>query len=78
MDIQTRKLEIIEYLITLKDEEVFNQIEVIIDTLKKNPNFPINPLTQQEIIDRAKKSNDDYFAGKFQEQSELEGKSKNW
>jgi len=76
MDLQTRKLNIIEYLIGLTDETVFNVIEKIINESK---NTSINKsFTQQELIERAKKSNQDYHLGNIIDQKQLEAESKNW
>ena len=76
MDLQARKLNIIEYLIGLTDETVFNLIEKIINESKNasaNKSF-----TQQELIERAQISNQDYLSGNFKDQKQLEAESKNW
>ena len=76
MDLQARKLYIIEYLIGLKDETVFNIIEKIINESKNtsaNKSF-----TQHELIERAQISNQDYLSGNFKDQKQLEAESKNW
>ncbi len=76
MDLQTRKLNVIEYLIRLTDENIFNVIEKIVNESK---NKSVNRrFTQQELIERAVKSNQDYQAGKIKNQSQLEAESKNW
>ena len=76
MDLQTRKLNVIEYLIRLTDENVFNVIEKIINE-SKNKSVS-RRFTQRELIERAKISNQDYQAGKIKNQSQLESESKNW
>ncbi len=76
MDLQARKLNIIEYLIGLTDETVFNVIEKIINESKNasaNKSF-----TQQELIERALKSNQDYQSGNIIDQKQLEAESKHW
>ena len=78
MDLQTRKLDIIEYLIRLKDEKIFYLIEDLIIRSKSGQDIPYRPLTKQELIERAKKSNEDYLSGKFTDQKKLEIESKNW
>ena len=78
MDLQTRKLNIIEYLIGLKDEKMFRIIEDLIKTSKRAKKLPSRPFTEQELIERAKKSNKDYLAGNFTDQDELEIESKKW
>ena len=76
MDLQTRKLNIIEYLIGLTDESVFNIIEKIINE-SKNKSVS-RRFTQQELIERALISNQDYQSGNFIDQNQLKTESKNW
>jgi len=45
---------------------------------KKDLDQSLKPFTQEELIERAKKSNSDYLAGKFKTQEQLEIESKNW
>ena len=78
MDLQTRKLNVIEYLIGLKDENIFSIFEEIVNESKSRDTKINKPFTQQELIKRANKSNHDYLAGKFKEQEQLETESKNW
>jgi len=78
MDLQTRKLNIIEYLISLKDENIFKAIEDVINKAKPVRKQSFRNFTQKELIERAKKSDEDYLSGNFTEQEQLEIKSKNW
>lgn len=78
MDLQARKLDIIEYLIKLKDEKIFNIIKDLIIRSKSGKDIPYRPLTKQELVERAKKSNEDYLSGKFIEQEKLEVESNKW
>ena len=78
MDLQTRKLNLIEYLIGLTDENIFGIFEKIVNESKAGETKANKPFTQQELIERAKKSNDDYLAGNFKDQEQLEKESKNW
>ena len=75
MNLQTRKLEAISYLISLQDEKSFLKIE---NAIKETQNNPIKKLTKQEILNRAKISNQDYLNGNFKSQDELELESKKW
>lgn len=80
MDIQTRKLKAIEYLIGLHDEKVLRKIESTINdvqerqTIRKN----LKPMTQEQMIERAKRSTSDYLSGKIKTQEQLEQESENW
>jgi len=56
MDLQTRKLNIIEYLIRLQDDKVFRKIESAIFGDKKQDIPKVKLLTQKNLIDRANKS----------------------
>lgn len=78
MDLQTRKLNAIEYLISLQDERIFNKIEVTINSVKAQKTATLKPLTKKQLVDRAKKSNEDYSAGRFKSQDQLEIESESW
>ncbi len=78
MDLQTRKLNLITYLSQLQDESSINKIEKIL--YKKNPVEEINfkSFTQEELIERIKKSEKDFAESKLKTQEELEMSSANW
>jgi hypothetical protein len=78
MDLQTRKLNAIEYLINLQDEKIFKKIEATIDNVKSQEKVKLKPFTKKQLIDRANLSNEDYLAGRFKTQDQLETESKNW
>lgn len=78
MDLQTRKEDLIEYLLELQDEAVFQRIEGIINKTRHSATKSLKQLSSQELIDRAKKSNEDYLSGKFIDQEQLEKESNNW
>ncbi|MDD3789836.1 MAG: hypothetical protein PHO94_14250 [Petrimonas sp.] len=77
MDLRTRKLNVIEYLIGLDDEEVFSKIEATIFENKKQLK-KFRPFTRQDLIARANRSNEDYEAGRIITQEDLEVESENW
>jgi len=79
MNIQTRKYSLIEYLIGLRDETVLSKIESAIESVTKNKNIQeFEPYTQEQLFNRAKKSNDDYVARNYKTQEQLENESANW
>ena len=78
MDLQTRKLNAIEYLIHLQDEEVFKEIEATIFKTKDVREKAFKPFTEKQLIERARKSNKDYLAGKYKTQEQLETESQKW
>jgi len=80
MDLQTRKLNVIEYLVGIHDEKLFSKIEEAITEVKKKQPIiqSFKPFTKEQLIDRAKRSNLDYQSGKFMTQEQLERESENW
>lgn len=79
MDLQTRKLNAIKYLIQIQDEKLFNKIESVIneskDTLESKR---VKPFTKKQLIQRAKEANQDYLSGNYKTQDQLEQESENW
>ncbi len=75
MNLQSRKLKAIEYLIGLRDEKTFRRIESVIAEAHEEQ---MSPLTQEQLIERAKQSTEDYISGRFISQEQLEEESKNW
>ncbi len=80
MDLQTRKLNAIEYLIGLQDEKVFSKIESTILQSQKHGHRKVSlkPFTQEELLKRAEQSNNDYLLGNVKTQEELEKESETW
>ncbi|MFO8021798.1 MAG: hypothetical protein R6U65_04965 [Perlabentimonas sp.] len=78
MDLQTRKLNAIEYLIHLQDEDVFKKIEDTIFKAKDVTEKEFKPFTEKQLIERARKSNKDYLAGNYKTQEQLEIESQKW
>ena len=78
MDLTARKLNAIEYIAGLKDENAFKNIELAIMENKARHNKKLKPLTQKQLLARAEKSNRDYHAGKYSTQEALEKESENW
>ena len=68
MDLQTRKLNAIEYIAGLEDEDIFNKIELTILENKVRSERKLKPFSRKQIIERAEKSNRDYKSGKFKTQ----------
>ncbi|MDY0236979.1 MAG: hypothetical protein RBR71_13220 [Gudongella sp.] len=78
MDLQTRKLNAIEYLIHLQDEGLLEKIEETILKAKGVTAKAFKPFTEKQLIERARKSNEDYLAGKYKTQKQLEKESQEW
>ncbi len=78
MDLQTRKLNAIEYLIHPEDEDVSIKIEETILNAKGPRQKSLKPFTEDQLIERAEKSNSDYLASKFKTLEQLEIESQKW
>jgi hypothetical protein len=78
LDLQTRKLNAIEYLIGLHDEKIFRKIEPTIIEVQKQQTVrrSVKPLTVRQLVDRANRSTKDYLSGKFKTQDQLEKNQK--
>ena len=77
MDLQTRKLNVIEYLIRLQDDNMIQEIETLIFESKIHDKNS-QQLTENDLLERALKSNTQYKSGEFVDQDELEKESKSW
>ena len=79
MDLQSRKLSLIGYLVDIQDEKVIGDIEsTIFESRKLSSQQSLKRLTEEELINRAEEANKDYLAGRIKSQDELETESKNW
>lgn len=76
MNIQDRKLNIIEQLIILNDEEIFNKVEALINSSIKKP--PLKKLTKEELENRARISNKNIEEGEVFSQEDVEKTAQNW
>ena len=75
-NIQDRKLNIIEKLILLNDEDLFKQIEELINSSMKRP--MMKRLTKEELINRAQVSNRNIEKDEVLTQEEVEKLSQRW
>lgn len=78
MNIQTRKLNVINYIINLADEIELCRIEAEILKSKKIETREYKPFTQDELLARVKESMEDYKKGNYSTQEEIEDESENW
>ena len=76
LNIQERKLNIIEQLIILNDEAVFEQVEELINSSVKRPQ--LKKLTKEEIEKRAKISDENIVNGEIYSQEDVEKLSQKW
>ena len=78
MDLQTRKLNAIEYIAGLEDESIFNKIELTILENKVRAERKLKPFTKKQLIERAEKSSREYKSGTYKTQEALEKESESW
>jgi len=78
MDVQTRKLNVIETLIRLPGDDMIQEIENLIIESKTINDKKFHPLTEDDLIKRAEKSNSDYISGEIIDIAPFEEEFKNW
>ena len=78
MNLESRKYDVIRYLINLQDENLFLKIESAIAKVKKGEQDNPKRFTRQQLIDRAEQSNKDNLAGRVKTQQEIELESEDW
>jgi hypothetical protein len=79
MDLQSRKMNLIGYLMDIQDEQVFSRIESqILSDREQNSRQNLKQFTQEELINRAEEATREYLAGKTKTQDQLESESKGW
>lgn len=78
MNIQTRKLNVINYIVNLTDEQQLKRIEVEILKNQKTEPREYKPFTQDELLARVKESMEDYRKGNFTIQEEIGYESESW
>jgi len=80
MDLQTRKLKVISYLIDIQDEKVLDQIEAAVIGVRGKRKISTMPIlmTPKQMVERAKKSDDDFRAGRVKTQEQLEKEAETW
>ena len=79
MDLQSRKLNLIGYLIDIQDENVISDIEsTIVESRKKSNPQNLRIFSPEELVSRAEEANKDYIAGRIKTQEELESDAQGW
>ena len=76
--LKSRKLSLIEFLLSIQDEKVFDKLEANIQKSLKLLHVNDFVLTKNELKKRANISTGQIKAGKVLSQKALEDQSKNW
>lgn len=77
-DLQTKKLNAIEYIEGLEDESILNKIELAILGNKVRTKRKLKSFTKKQLLERAGKSKRDYKTDKYKTQEALEKESDSW
>lgn len=79
MDLQTRKLELIQKFLKIQSEDVISRIEKILSKENKiSDNEDFKPMTIEEFNSRIDQSMEDSNNGRLIEASELKAKIDKW
>ncbi len=76
MSLESRKIRVIEYLLSVEDETELQKIEESLVSYRTSNK--LEPLTKEDIIERALKSNRDIKDGNCISQEQLREESKSW
>lgn len=76
--LKSRKLSLIEFLLSIQDEKVFDKLEANIQKSLKSLNVNEIVFTKNELKKRAAISTSQIKSGKVLSQKALEEQSKNW
>jgi hypothetical protein len=78
LSLQIRKMNLIEYLLGVQDEKVFDKIELNIQKSIKNVKPDDIIFTKSDLVKRAEFSNKQIKKGHTINQKDLEQQAKNW
>lgn len=78
-DLQVRKLSLIEWLARVDDEKTISEFEAVQKKRRvENYEKSLKPMTQAELIRRAKRANKEIAEGKYVTTEELEREAATW
>lgn len=77
-DLQLRKINLIEFLLGIQDEKMFDKVESTIQKSLKAVNPSDIVFTKKNLIDRAQFSNNQIKKKHVLSQKDLETQSENW
>lgn len=78
MDFSLRKLTLIEWLDSLQDERLIAKIEQLKNKTQVSTSLSFVPMTKEELIQRAKRAEEDIKAGRLISDEDLEKEAENW
>ena len=78
LNLQNRKLNVIEYLTVMQDEKLFSKIENLVNESKENIHPSVKKMTKKELITRTLQAETDIQGKRLLSQSDLEKESQFW
>lgn len=79
MNIAVKKVEIIEWLVQLKDESLLKKIEKLKNqSIKDSYESKLKPMTSKSYKAMLRESEEDYLKGRVTTQDNLEREVENW
>jgi predicted transcriptional regulator len=78
MDIQVKKLELIEWIAQISDVNIISKMDKIRKTYLTMSNENINPMTVKEFYASIERAEEDIKSGRIYTQEEVEKESENW
>jgi len=78
MDIQVKKLELIEWIAQISDINIISKMDKIRRTYLTMSNENIKPMTVKEFYASIERAEEDIKSGRIYTQEEVEKESENW
>lgn len=81
MDVQTKKLHLIEKLLQVEDSDVLERVKALLESEESGqPAFHINgrSISNNALLSRANQANDAIEIGNYKTLSQLKHKAKSW
>lgn len=78
MDIQVKKLELIEWIAQMSDSKIISKMDKIRRTYLTISKENVKPMTVKEFYASIDRAEEDIKSGRFYTQEEVEKESENW
>lgn len=78
MDIQVKKLELIEWIAQISDSNIISKMDKIRKSYLTMSEENIKPMTVKEFYASIERAEEDIKSGRIYTQEEVEGESDNW
>jgi len=78
MNLEARKISLIDNFMKIQNDEIITQIETIIAKFKSKSNNDFEPMTKDELNRRIDKAENDSINERLTETSDLKNEMKEW